>query len=254
MLAGMSTPCRAARAMPLLLAGVLFLAGFAAPVRAQGIAIGWHDCRPPGGGGFNGQNYGCTSNIITLPLFASFSLATPVDSVWAMELVVDVDVATEALPAWWRMEPGGCRADSWAADASLAGSCADAWNGTGAAAAQGWLPGQPGASPRHGRLLVAASVLPNDAVALDADVPYTACRILLRTSNTTSCEGCLIPACLVFNSLLIRRLPGSSVEEVLLSVAESPAANMVAWQGVGADCQSVSVRRSTWGAVKALYR
>lgn len=254
MLSAMSTPSRAARSLLSILAGALLIAHAASPIRAAGIAIGWHDCRPPAGGGFNGQNYGCTSNIITLPLFASFTLAAAVDSVWAMELVVDVDVATDALPAWWHMEPGGCRANAWAADASLAGSCIDAWNGKGAAVAQGWIPGQPGASARHGRLLVAASVLPEDAVALDADAPYTAARILLRTNNTTDCEGCLIPACLVFNSLLLRRLPGSSVEEVVLSGAESAGSNMVTWQGAGADCQSVPVRRSTWGAVKALYR
>lgn len=239
--------------MSSLVAAVLLLA-MSTPVRSAGISIGWHDCRPPVGTGFNGQAYGCTSNLTTLPLFPSFTLATAVDSVWAMELVVDVDVATDALPAWWLMQPGGCRADAWSADASLAGSCTDAWNGKGAAAAQGWIPGQPGAAPRHGRLLVAASVLPDDFVALASDEAYTACRILLRTNRTTDCDGCLFPACMVFNSLLIRRLPGSSVEEVLLSVAESPGSNMVTWQGTGADCQSVPVRHATWGAVKALYR
>jgi hypothetical protein len=242
---------RAARGV--ILAGALLVA--AAPARAQGIAIAWQDCRDPGGSGFASQNYGCTSNIVTIPLFPSFTLATAVDSVWAMELVIDVAVAEAELPVWWRMEPGGCRAGGWAADASLAGSCSDAWNGKGTAASQGWLPGQPGAAANHGRLLVAASVLTEDAVALDADVPYTAARVLLRTNNTTDCQGgCLSHACLVFNSLLLRRLPGSSVEEVLLSVAQSPGSNMITWQGSGADCQSVPARRSTWGAVKALYR
>lgn len=244
---------RAARGV--ILAGALLLSiPTADAVRAQGIAIAWQDCRAPGGSGFDTQNFGCTSNIVTIPLFPSFTLATAVDSVWAMELVIDVAVAEAALPAWWRMDPGECRAGGWAADASLAGSCTDAWNGKGAAASQGWLPGQPGAAANHGRLLVAASVLTEDAVALDADVPYTAARVLLRTNNTTDCAGCAGAACLVFNSLLLRRLPGSSVEEVLLSVAQSPGSNMVTWQGAGADCQSVPVRRSSWGAVKALYR
>ena len=147
----------------------------------------------------------------------------------------------------------GSTAPFSAADASLAGSCVDAWNGKGTAAAQGWIPFQPGGASNHGRLLVAASVLPDDAVALDAFVPYTAARVLLRSNGSTDCAGCNSPACLVFNSLLIRRLPGSSVEEVLLDVAESPGFNMITWQGSGADCQSVPARRTTWGAVKALY-
>jgi hypothetical protein len=77
----------------------------------------------------------------------------------------------------------------------------------------------------------------------------------LRTNNTLTCEGCSTPACLVFNSLLIRRAPGTSVEEIFLATPESPGLNMVQWQaGSGADCMSVPVRRATWGAVKALYR
>ena len=228
---------------------------FAGPVNpAPGLSIAWQDCRAPGGGGFDTQAFGCLSNISTFPLFPAFVLASPVDSVYSMELVIDVNVATDPLPEWWRMEPGGCRAGGWAADASLAGSCVDPWNARGTAASQGWLPTQPGNRPNHGRLLVAASVLPEDAVALDALVPYTACRVLLRTNNSTNCAGCDVPACLVFNSLLLRRLPGSSVEEVFLAVPESTGSNMVAWQGPGADCNAVPVRRTTWGAVKALYR
>ena len=101
----------------------------------------------------------------------------------------------------------------------------------------------------------AAAAVPGTLVVLDPDVPYTACRVVLRTINTPTCAGCEIPACLVFNSLLIRRAPGSSVEEIPLFAPESPGLTFVHWQdGPGADCQSVPVRRSTWGAVKALYR
>ena len=241
-----------------LLFGMTLLAGASlAPRRAdaEGLSLAWHDCRAPGGGGFALQSFGCTSDIVTLPLFAGFSLDTPVDSVIAMELVLDVAVAAETLPAWWRMEPGQCRAGGWAADASLAGSCADAWAGDGTAAAQGWLPGTPGATSNHGRLLVAAVVAPGGLVSLDADTPYTACRILLRTTGTSLCPGCSVPACLVLNSILIRRQPGASLEEVLLGVAESPGSTMVTWQGDDvANCLAVPARRTTWGAVKALYR
>lgn len=254
----MSCPTRAVRGI-ITLAGVLLaitpVASFAGPVTfTPGLSIAWQDCRAPGGAGFDALNFGCASNIVSIPLFPAFVLETPVDSVFAMELVIDVNVATDPLPEWWRMEPGGCRAGGWAADASLAGSCLDAWSGKGTAASQGWIPTQPGNRPNHGRLLVAASVLPDDAVALDALAPYTACRVLLRTNSTTDCPGCDVPACLVFNSLLLRRLPGSSVEEVFLAVPESPGSNMVTWQGIGADCNAVPVRHTTWGAVKALYR
>ena len=222
---------------------------------AQGLSLGWQDCRSGPGSGFGTQAYGCLGNITELPLFPTFVLAAPLDSVYTMELVIDVDVAVDPLPAWWRMDPGECRAGGWTATGSITGSCSDPWSGAGVAAAQGWLPGTPGDTTRHGRLLVAANVLPQAAVALQPNVPYVACRVLLRTNRTDVCDGCQTPACLVFNSVLIRRLPGSSVEELLLDSPETPGANWVQWQGgAGADCQSVPVRRRTWGAVKALYR
>ena len=155
------------------------------------------------------------------------------------------------------MEPGGCRGSppGWVASAVAPSSCADAWDGSGAAAVQGWLTSTPGGSANHGRLLVAATVVPGSLATLQADVPYSLCRVALRSDNTLTCDGCSIPACMVFNSVTIRRLPGSAVEELFVYDAEAPLLNRVVWQGgSGADCQSVPVRRSTWGAVKALYR
>jgi len=240
------------------LVSVLWAAGLilrVEPAAASGLSLAWRDCAPPNGLGFNDQHFGCDANQTELPLFPSFSLAAALDSVFAMELVLDVDVNADPLPAWWHMEPAGCRPNGWAADASLAGSCGDPWQGNGVAAVQGWLPGQ-GGSGRHGRLLVAAEVLPASAVSLGANVPYTACRILLRSVNTTNCvDGCATPACMVFNSLLIRSLHLPNDTELFLSGPEVAGSDRVVWQGgVGADCQAVPTRRTTWGAVKALYR
>jgi len=230
----------------------------AAAPATQGLSLSWQDCRPPAGGGFLDQAFGCGSNIVEFPMFPSFSLASPIDSVYAMELVIDVDVASgpNPMPAWWAMQMPPCSANGWAADAAPSASCNDAWGGKGTGSFQGWLPGTPGASARHGRLLVAVSALPQDAVKLDAATPYTACRVLLRSANVSSCpDGCMVPACLVFNSLLIRRFHLPSDQEILVSGGEVAGSDRVTWQGgAGADCASVPTRRATWGAVKALYR
>jgi hypothetical protein len=245
-------------ALPPRFAGVLLLGAAlalapGARAQPQGIAIGWQDCRSAGGPGGANQNFGCVNTINNFPFFPTVRLTAGLDSVYAVELVIDVDVAADSLPAWWHMEPGGCRQGGWSADTIAPASCEDVWGGAGAASAQGWLVGVPGNSTRHGRLLVAASV-PSDAfVSLSPDVGYSLCRVVLRSFNSTTCAGCTIPACLVFNSVLIRRLPGSSFEELLVTTPESVGLNQVVWQGTGADCQSVPVRRTTWGAVKALY-
>ena len=231
------------------------------PAAGAGLSIAWQDCSPPVGGGFNNQLFGCASDIQEFPLFPSFSLAASMDSVYSMELVVDFNIAgTEGdpLPVWWMMAPD-CRANGWAAAADYTPgtpSCIDAWNGQGTASFQGWITGTPGGSTRHARLLVASGVLPQDAVTLLANNVYTACRILLRTTNTTVCnDGCATPACMVFNSLLVRRLHTPTDEEILISGPEAGGSDRAVWQGgTGVDCQAVPTRRATWGAVKALYR
>ena len=244
------------RATLLLLAVLAVSRPTPAAAQSSGISIGWQDCRTRPGAGGTTQTFGCTNTINDFPLFPALRLASPIDSVIAMELVIDVDVATDPLPVWWHMEPGtACHSNAWVASTSTSGNCADAWQGSGVASVQGWLVGTPGNSTRHGRLLVAASVLPDAFVTLDADVGYTVCRVAIgRNASASTCDGCTTPACLVFNSVLIRRLPGSSFEEVLLVTPETASANMVVWQGgVGADCLSVPTRRTTWGSVKALY-
>jgi hypothetical protein len=60
---------------------------------------------------------------------------------------------------------------------------------------------------------------------------------------------------MVFNSLLVRRLHTPADEEILISGPEILGCDRIVWQGgLGADCQAVPIRRTTWGAVKALYR
>jgi hypothetical protein len=242
-----------------LLAGCLAAVLTAGPAAGAGLSIAWDDCHTPLGMGQFTKSFGCASEGLDFPLFASFSLPATMDSVYSMELVIDVDVAIpegNPLPAWWLMAPG-CRNNGWAADGSGSlSSCPDAWGGLGTGSFQGWLPGTPGSSTRHARLLVAVGVLPEDAVTLLGNASYTACRILLRTVNTLSCgDGCTTPACLVFNSLLVRRRHTPEDVEIVLSGGESGGSDRVVWQGgAGADCAAVPTRRTTWAAVKALYR
>jgi len=253
MLASRATRILLALSSALYVVGGGALAG-TGPV--QGLSIAWQDCRLPVGGGFSNQASGCGAVTIEFPLFPSFSLTSPIDSVYSMEMVIDVDVAADSLPAWWAMQVPPCTGNGWAADGATSLSCDDAWGGNGTGSFQGWLTRTPGGSKRHARLLVASGVLPQDAVALAAATSYTAGRILLRSVNVASCgDGCLTPACMVFNSLLIRRLHTPADEEIFITGPEAAGSDRVVWQGgSGANCAAVPTRRATWGAVKALYR
>ena len=58
------------------------------------------------------------------------------------------------------------------------------------------------------------------------------CRVLLRSVNALTCAGCTIPACLVFNSVIIRRLPGSIPEEVVVTLPETAGINFAVCRAV----------------------
>lgn len=217
------------------------------------LTLGWLDCRPAGG--TSNQIFGCGSNTFEMMLHPAFELATAVDSVFQLEMVIDIQHANDPLPPWWRLDPNQCRADQAFADAVFASGCTDPWSGAGVAAVQGYLAGPPGRLASQARLLVAATVPSSNPVSLGAGIIYSAPRVRIRTGNSTSCAGCLGSACLVLNSVQLNRLPGASPEAITLTVPTGETANWVAWQGgAGADCAAVPVRNRTWGAVKSLYR
>lgn len=227
-----------------------------APARAAGLSLGWQDSRAEQGPGLPEQTFSCIAPAGSgIPLFPAFVLAAPIDSVIAMEFVVDVIVAGSELPPWWRIGLEPCRPLGWSIDVVPAASALDPWDGGGVGGSLAWTPGQPFGHPAHGRLIGATAVLPGSQRALSAGVPYSVGRILLMPDAVGTCPGCSLPACLVFNSLLIRRMPGASPEEVLLVTPESAGENQALWQGgQGSDCRAVPVRRRTWTDIKMLYR
>ena len=251
---------------PLRIVGLAACVGFALIVsafeaRAQlagaGLSLGWQDCRATPGLGADNQNSGCTVSVNDLPLIPALRLSTAVDSVIACELVLDLIVAAPALPPWWQMQPGGCHGSppGWGATLATAVSCPDAWQGQATALAAAWLTDFPGSTPQRGRLTAAVVAAPGVLARFDPDIPLALCRLALRPDNTQTCSGCAIPGCLVLNSVLIRRLPGSTWEEATVTAEQVAGAARVRWQGgLGADCQAAPTQRGTWASVKALYR
>ncbi len=246
---------RHTQGMPELVLRLLVLSCLGAATAQAGpaLTLGWLDCRPVGGSG--NQSFGCGSNTTEMLLYPTFELAGPVDSVFQLEMVIDIQHASDPLPQWWRLDPNQCRADQAVADGTFSSGCTDPWSGQGVAAVQGYLTGPPGRLTTQARLLVAATVPSQNPVVLSSGVAYSAPRVRIRTGNSTTCAGCLASACLVLNSIRVLRLPGSTPEAITLTVSSGETANWVSWQGgVGADCAAVPVRNRTWGAVKSLYR
>jgi hypothetical protein len=168
------------------------------------------------------------------------------------------------LPDWWQLRLGaGCRGDitqfSLVAAADFPGpqACVNMWQGTGTppgANVADYTPTEPRGAASQARIRVTATLPSNEAVNLNATSTYYAARLILRHNKTVgdpSCAGCEAPACLVMNSILIRRLPDP---DIYLQIPGPGDANWARWQGAGADCAAVPVRNRAWGQLKGLYR
>lgn len=200
---------------------------------------------------------GCPSDFGEHDLYCAFTLPNPIDSVIALELVLDVQLAGSPLPPWWHLEPKGCRERNLIASARFPdrAACVDFWQGE--ATADRPASYTVGESPGHAnqaRIVVALAVLSTQYRRLEASQMYYAARLILRHGASSLCPGCGVPACIVLNSILVGRLPGAAGGDVYLEMPGANLANRVTWQGAGADCDAVPVKPRTWGALKTLYR
>jgi len=226
---------------------------------AEGLYLTWGECAlHPSAAHDRGS--ACNSNLGVNDLFCAFRVGALVDSVLGVEAEVDVQHADAELPDWWRFDVGGCRSGELLTDLDFRArsACADFYHGN-AAAGLVYDPGQPHGGANQARIRVAASVLPSFGYAtLDPAATYYAARLVIRnnsTTGTTVCAGCAGPACLVLNSVLVKRQPGAIGGDVAVTTPGPDDANWATWQGgTGANCASVPVRAVTWGRIKSLYR
>ena len=246
-----------------MLGAVVMLAAFAhGPARAQeGLFLTWNDCAQ-GGSALHNRGSTCLSNAGEQSLYCAFRMPAPADSVLGLELVVDVQHSAVTMPAWWMFGSGGCRAGYLRVgfDFTALTSCADLFNGNASGGLQDYIVGQPRGGANQARIRVAAALLPSLGYAtLDATSLYYAAKLTLTNNNTvapaTVCDGCLGTACLVLNSIIVRRQPGAIGGDITLTVPGPGEATYATWQGgAGADCALVPVRAVTWGRIKGMYR
>ncbi len=226
-----------------------------APAAAASIALAWDECRS--GGGASLRTSACDTNLGAEEWFASLVLDAPLADVIGVIVVFDLQHSQPALPDWWALQPGGCRAGELDASAAFADrpGCADPWAAAplGAAALlQGIQPGQPRGGANQMRMYYAAAVPSSQAVGWSAGTAYPAARLRLSRARTTgagACAGCAEAACLVLNSIEVQRLGGPDVV-----LTDGGGQNIVNWQPGAPSCTPVPVLRTSWGRLRTLYR
>jgi hypothetical protein len=151
----------------------------------------------------------CLSNTGTNTLVASFVAPAGVDAMTGLEAEIQVlGAAGAALPAWWNLQGGGCRATSTSVNFAPVGSagCPDAndipW--TGGPVIE--YPNLNGAPDRLFIRVIGAVAPPG--VALTAGQEYRLFSLNINNSKTVGaglCAGCGVPSCSIASSSISRR-------------------------------------------------
>jgi len=256
-----------------LMAGAL-LALTATAAAADGTEIAWTACRgsvaPVAA---ITRTLACTATTTTSgsSVFPSF-VVSGTTALLAANVIVDYQVADIAMPCWWDfgtsaspnlrfpaliiddVAPGVDATDpDNVFEIGCGGSSGFYFNGKSGGAGGGINPDLSG----NRRRIKAAAFLPGvtGADASGNGIQQHTVRIRITNQFTGGgCLGCLTPACLIVNEILLEQvLPAPDVS---LVSPVSAGSNIISWQGgVGTDCPGATpTRNATWGSVKALYR
>jgi hypothetical protein len=245
-----------------LLCGMLLALASVASA-APGTNLRWNACL--GDGGVINRNFACTSNTGTNQLFGSFEMNQDMSPVSGEETVVDLAAADPVLPAWWQFKNAGtCRINALSVGFlnATAINCPD-WAADQAAGGLGaYTIGERG--PNTARIKIVSAVPLAGLASLSAGQEYYAFTLSISNQKTVgsgSCAGCLVPVCLVYNSIKITTPIGAN-DRTYVGATNGTDSNFATWQGGGVPvtpggtgCGAATpTRNATWGAVKSLYR
>lgn len=229
------------------------LLGLWATATGAGINLAWDDCS--GGAGASAvKAFACDTNAGASHA-AYISLVAP-DGIFHWEsfewdLVVRSDLPD--LPAWWELLGAGqCRSGAVGASAARDYTgCVDLYLGNGSGGVTACTVGF--GAPNVARLQGAFAVPSFGHADLDLDVEYFVAKIVISNPKTVgagACAGCGAAACLEAT-----RVGWLALGQVS-SITEPAVRSYVRWQGddAGVCPGGTPAARTTWGAVKALYR
>ena len=267
--------------LPTLLLAVSFARPAFAGTSPPGVNLRWDACYADGGA--RNKNFACNTNDGQDQLVASFEVDQIVGPVVTEEITIDLRAASAALPAWWQVfNAGSCRplALDFVPFPSSDPSACEQWLaypvGGGIAA---YTVGEQG--PEHVRVGAAIAMTTAHAATLTPGHEYFGFRLTLdhtKTLGAGACAGCTTPVC-IFLSRITLYAPNNPTPLISLDHGANylgsqyvtwqngypidvqrecdPGAPACAFHYTSFDCvlaTPTATQRTTWGAVKALYR
>lgn len=236
----------------LLFSGAL-LALTSSMALAGGVNLAWVDCKSNSNSLAN-KSFACNTNAGSNALAGSFVLLAPMPDFVAVEIVVDLQSQSAALPAWWEFGSGGCRDGSmsitfdFSVFANPDFACSDPFGRV----AQGGLANYT-VTGNRARAIGVGAIASEQRQALAAGTEYYGFRMAinnLKTVGTGACAGCSTPVCIVLNSIRAVGVGAGSAEDNTAPIASQFAT----WQNGTGQCAATPTQNKTWGQVKSLYR
>ena len=245
--------------------GLLLLLAPAA--QAAGLNLAWDHCLPDGG--VNVKKFACTSNAGVSEVVGSFIPAQVHPRFVGIEVQVEVQSESTALPDWWQVfNSGSCRESSISAAMDFTrrpqGGCSDpfgttAFGGIGAYVTANKPRPDYQPRPNSARLMMAAAIMGTSTLSAGTEYYCVWLTIDHESSASGACSGCSSPVCLTLSQVtLYDDTPidpngGQSQPPVYERITTVAQNNLIGWQDTGPACQS-NVKNKTWGQLKSLYR
>lgn len=249
---------RPLRPLVALLALALVLLATAAHAGA-GVNLRWDRCF--GDAGTQNKAFACDTNTGSDVLVCSFEVAAEILQATGQEVTIDLVATATTLPGWWEFKNAGtCRQLSLTMNTALSPTavvCSDWSSGQSLAALRGYSSSFFG--PNSARIRINSAVANESAAHLFPGMEYFVCNVVInhaKTVGTGACAGCTVPVCLVFHDQITTPV---AADDVLLTAGAHVGSNFATWQGPTGPAPfgcpyPVPTQRSTWGAVKSLYR
>ncbi len=236
-----------------ILLALALLAASATLATAEGLMLRWQDCS--GDGGVQNRTFACDTNTGSNTLVASFILDTGLSQVNGDELVLDLASTSGTLPDWWRFRTAGsCRQLALTIAAHDGIGCPDLFALQASMNIASYVVGTFG--PNTARILSVNAVAPGFEVDLTGGQEYAFAKWSIsnvKTVGTGACSGCAIPVCILFSITHITTV--GDLNNIIISNAAFPLSNFASWQNAASSaCVRTPAQKSTWGAVKSLYR
>jgi hypothetical protein len=234
----------------------------------RALNLSWTDCASFG---TSNMNFTCDSNSGTpFVMVASFLAPDSVTALVAIEAQIDLIFGTATVPPWWQLrnqtgQTGQCRNGALSADEAFLSftNCQNAWatQGTGGVGSYTIDPFKNGTTNRV-RIISVVAVGSSDQAPLIPGTEYYGLKFTITRTKTvgntppSSCNsGCSDPVCAVLNRIACDQPNGTPGGNPAIFDPPNGGNRAITWQGgVGADCNLVPVKNTTWGQIKTLYR